>query len=291
MDNRHHIFLIIILLIMPMMASCINEDESECVQYAVTAQDVDGKGDVMSGTEIKGREALLFINGRFNREVSAESDGRYLISFDGGEQATLAMFDNVSNDSINMKEPAVGDSISNISVTKNVSARASSGTQSMPKYLLYGRFDYKPSNKGETTAVSLLLHNECARVHVVMKNMRERFGNGNYTVKLEGFRDCIAFSGEVTGDSVSYEPGGTFDNDGNYFGNAVNVLPTKNGEYVTVSVYEDGNLLLSVAKDVNGHPVALSAGDDKCILIDVNAVKCFIEVMPWNDNGQSTVFN
>lgn len=290
MKSLNKIFYIILLL-MPIMASCINEDDSECVQYSVTAQAVDGKGNALSGSVMKGKEALLFINGLFEREVQAESDGRYLISFDGGEQATLAIFGNVLNDSVNIKEPKAGDSIENVSVMQNVAARTPNETASMPEYLLYGRFDYKPTNKGETAAVSLQLHNECARLHVVLKNMQSRFNDGNYTVKLEGFRNGVSFSGAVTGDSVSYEPKGAFNAQGDYVTEAINLLPTVPGEYVTVSIYKNGIPLLSVAKDENGNPVTLLAGDDKSMVIDVNAVKCFITVMPWDDNGQSTVFN
>ncbi len=289
--NKHTIFPVLIsLLITTIITSCINEDDSECVQYAVTAHAVDKAGNNISGSVVNGKEALLFINNRFEHAVTPENDGRYLISFDGGSKASLVIFGNISNDSLSMKTPIVGDSIENLSVTVNAQTRMSQSTAYLPNYLFYGRFDYAPVNKKNELAVSLPLYNKRARLRVVLKNLQDRFGSGNYTVKIEGFRNAMAFSGEITGDSVSYEQSGTFNSDGSYVTEALNVLPNKNGEYVTLSVYKNGVLLLSTSADENGKQVTLAAGDDDCMIVDVSAIKYFIVVMPWNDSDQGTVF-
>lgn len=289
--NRYPIFpVLILLLITTIITSCINEDDSECVQYAVTAHAVDKAGNNMSGSVVNGKEALLFINNRFDHTVAPENDGRYLISFDGGSKASLVIFGNVSNDSLSVMAPVAGDSIENLSVTVNSNTRSSESTAYLPSYLFYGRFDYAPVNKENEVAVLLPLYNKRARLRVVLKNLQDRFGSGNYTVKIEGFRNGMTFSGEVTGDSVSYQQSGTFNSDGSYVTEAVNVLPSKNGESVTLSVYKDGVLLLSTSTDENGEQVTLAAGDDDCMIIDVSAIKYFIVVMPWNDSDQGTVF-
>jgi|GEM_PF-3503626 len=292
MTNRYMIFPVLIsILITTIITSCINEDDSECVQYAVTAHAVDKAGNNISGSAVNGKEALLFINNRFDHTVAPENDGRYLISFDGGSKASLVIFGNVSNDSLSMKAPVAGDSIENLSVQVNSATRQTEGGSAyLPDYLFYGRFDYAPVNKENELAVSLPLYNKRARLRVVLKNLQDRFGSGNYTVKVEGFRNGMTFSGEVTGDSVSYEPGGAFNSDGSYVTEAVNVLPSKKGEYVTLSVYKDGVLLLSTSTDENGKRVTLAAGDDDCMIINVSAIKYFIVVMPWNDSDQGTVF-
>jgi hypothetical protein len=276
------------LLLMCFATSCVNEDNSNCVQYAITTQLVDKAGTVLPDSTVGKVKAYLFLNNKYDHIVTAESDGKYLISFDGNTKATLVAFGNMNSDSVNIHTPNEGDDISTISVGL-LATRSSASYFSSPTYLYYGRFDYTSTTSGTTTTALLPMYNQHARVHVVAKHLQSPFGNGNYQTVLQGFRDAITFDGTVTGDSVTYSPSGALDNNDVYTSEAVNTLPTKADESVTVSIYKDGTLLWQTSTDADGNKVTLAAEDDKAFVIDVQKLDFTLQVMSWNDYEQSTV--
>jgi len=275
------------LLLMWLTTSCVNEDNSNCVQYAITTQLVDKSGTVLPDSTVGNVKAYLFLNNKYDHIVTAESDRKYLISFDGNTKATLVAFGNMNTDSVNIHTPNEGDDISTISV--GLLATRSASYFSSPTYLYYGRFDYTSTTSGSTTTALLPMYNQHARVHVVAKHLQSQFGSGNYQTVLQGFRDAITFDGTITGDSVTYSPSGALDNNDVYTSEAVNTLPTKTDEYVTVSIYKDGTLLWQTSTDADGNKVTLAAEDDKAFVIDVQKLDFTLQVMSWNDYEQSTV--
>jgi len=276
------------LLLMWLATSCVNEDNSNCVQYAITTQLVDKAGTVLPDSTVGKVNAYLFLNNKYDHIVTAESDGKYLISFDGNTKATLVAFGNMNSDSVNIHTPNEGDDISTISVGL-LATRSNASYFSSPTYLYYGRFDYTSTTSGSTTTALLPMYNQHARVHVVAKHLESQFGSGNYQTVLQGFRNAITFDGTVTGDSVTYSPSGALDNNDVYTSEAVNTLPTKTDESVTVSIYKDGTLLWQTSTDADGNKVTLAAGDDKAFVIDVQKLDFTLQVMSWNDYEQSTV--
>ena len=270
------------IMLVLLATSCVNEDNSNCVQYAITTQLVDKKGTVLSDSTVGNVKAYLFLNNKFERIVTAESGGKYLISFDGNAKATLVAFGNMNSDSVSIHTPNEGDDISTISVGL-LSTRSSTSYFSSPTYLFYGRFDYTSVSKGSTTTALLPMYNQHARVHVVVKHLQTQFGSGNYQIVLQGFRDAITFDGTITGDSVTYSPSAAFDTDDNYTSESINTLPTKSDEYVTVSIYKDGELFWQTSTDSDGNKVTLAAEDDKCFVIDVESINVSMQVMPWSE--------
>jgi len=236
----------------------------------------------LSDSTVGNVKAYLFLNNKFERIVTAESGGKYLISFDGNAKATLVAFGNMNSDSVSIHTPNEGDDISTISVGL-LSTRSSTSYFSSPTYLFYGRFDYTSVSKGSTTTALLPMYNQHARVHVVVKHLQTQFGSGNYQIVLQGFRDAITFDGTITGDSVTYSPSAAFDTDDNYTSESVNTLPTKSDEYVTVSIYKDGELFWQTSTDSDGNKVTLAAEDDKCFVIDVESINVSMQVMPWSE--------
>jgi hypothetical protein len=277
-----------IVLVLLLATSCVNEDNSNCVQYAITTQLVDKKGTVLSDSTVGNVKAYLFLNNKFERIVTAESGGKYLISFDGNAKATLVAFGNMNSDSVSIHTPNEGDDISTISVGL-LSTRSSTSYFSSPTYLFYGRFDYTSVKSGSTTTALLPMYNQHARVHVVVKHLQTQFGSGNYQIVLQGFRDAITFDGTITGDSVTYSPSAAFDTDDKYTSESINTLPTKSDEYVTVSIYKDGELFWQTSTDSDGNKVTLAAEDDKCFVIDVESINVFLQVMPWSEYVEQNI--
>jgi hypothetical protein len=248
----------------------------------------DKEGTVLPDSTVGKVNAYLFLNNKYDHIVTAESDGKYLISFDGNTKATLVAFGNMNTDSVNIHTPNEGDDISTISVGL-LATRSSASYFSSPTYLYYGRFDYTSTISGSTTTALLPMYNQHARVHVVAKHLQSQFGSGNYQTVLQGFRNAITFDGTITGDSVTYSPSGALDNNDVYTSKAVNTLPTKTDESVTVSIYKDGTLLWQTSTDADGNKVTLAAEDDKAFVIDVQKLDFTLQVMSWNDYQQSTV--
>jgi hypothetical protein len=277
-----------IMLVLLLATSCVNEDNSNCVQYAITTQLVDKKGTILPDSTVGNVRAYLFLNNKFERIVTAESGGKYLISFDGNTKATLVAFGNMNSDSVSIHTPNEGDDISTISVGL-LSTRSSANYFSSPTYLFYGRFDYTSVKSGSTTTALLPMYNQHAQVHVVVKHLQSKFGNGNYQIVLQGFRNAITFDGTITGDSVTYSPSAAFDTDDKYTSESINTLPTKSDEYVTVSIYKDGELFWQTSTDSDGNKVTLAAEDDKCFVIDVESINVFLQVMPWSEYVEQNI--
>lgn len=287
-ELRYPVCLTFFLCVACFMVGCIEEDGSNCVQYTVTTELMDKDGNILSDSIINGLNAYLFIDGRFDHIVQQESNGQYLVSFNGTSDVSVVTLGNVDNDSLLVTNPEVGDSIGNISVRLIGSTRSGSVMSiSPPGYLFYGRFDYTSADKGSTAQVKLPLYNQHARLHVVINNLQGQYGSGSYTMKLEGFHDAITFAGEVTGDSISYEPGGSIDATGNYISEGINTLPTKKGEHVRLTVYKDGNQLLQTSTDTDGNELTLAAGDDKTMILDVSRTDVTLQVIPWADYRQT----
>jgi hypothetical protein len=281
-------FCLLFMLPALLVVSCIDENNSNCVQYAVTTQLVDKAGAVLPDSTVGNVKAYLFLNNKFDRIVTAESSGKYLISFDGNAKATLVAFGNMNSDSVNIHTPNEGDDISTVSVGL-LATRSSANSLSTPTYLFYGQFNYASTSSGSTTTALLPMYNQHARVHVVVRHLFSKYGTGNYQIVLQGFRDAITFDGTITGDSVTYTPTITFDKDENYTSDGVNTLPTKDGEYVTVSMYKDGQMLWQTSTDSDGSIITVAAQDDKCMVIDVQRMDIVLQVMPWSEYQQSTV--
>ena len=293
MKDRYNISLLLLLLFVATLVGCGGGggggEQPTTVQYTLTTQYVDKDGHALSNKIVNGVDAFLFVNNLFYQSVSPGTDGKYVVSFDSGDQASLVVLGNVANDSLQVVAPAVGDNIDNVSVKLSPVTRSAVSGAFSPTYLFYGRFDYTSANKGSASLASISLYNQHARLHVVVNNLQARYGTGNYTLKLEGFRNGITFTGKVSGDSVVYTPGGSFDGSGNYVSEAVSTLPTMTGEYVTLTVYKDGNQLMRSGTDSGGNKVTLAAEDDKALVVNASGGGITLQVVPWADYIQAHV--
>jgi len=96
----------------------------------------------------------------------------------------------------------------------------------------------------------------------------------------------LAFGGSVAGDSVTYTPTVTFNSSDELRSEAINTLPTKTGEKVTILVYKGSDLIGQVSEDNNGNDITLSPGDDKSIVIDLLGMS--LQTNSWNQYAQKT---
>lgn len=265
-----------------LLAGCIDESHTGCVQYAIATQLVDTKGNPMGASVVGPTLAYLFLNDKFDHVVTSESDGRYLISFDGNSKASLVVFGNMNTDSFQIRTPNVGDDISATSVSLVSKTRAAELQNIYAANLYYGCYAYTADSTLSAKVVLLPLLNRQVKLHVVVQNVRETYGDGDYKIVLEGLRNAVAFDGTVMGDSVSYQPTVSFADNGDLVSETLHTLPTKTGEAVMLSIYKDDVLLWHSSLDSEGKQITLTGGEDKAVVVNAARLAFNVVVEPWS---------
>jgi len=278
----------IALLSVTWLTSCIYETDSNCMLYTIKPCLEDNSGAQRNDTAVKRIVAYLFTRSKFEREVEAQSNGDFIVSFDKNVNTALLLWGYPSTDSLMVNIPKVDESINDVSLSL-----LSSMGNTVPDGLYYGRYDYKPSaQKPAGNEISVAMHTERAAVHVVVENLTEMYGSGgSYGIEISGFRNFVAFNDTIGGDSVTYNPKASFDTKNNLCSDAVYTLPTKIGEGVTVTIYRNDKLIWQSAKDSDGNAATLASGDNKALVVDVEKRGVGFQIMSWNDYVVSTVIN
>ena len=293
----HHLLLFSLL---SLLASCINDDYSDCVQCSVIVSQTDSIGNALTA-KVKGNMmAYLFIDGKFDRIVTSDPDSSYKISYDGRNgNASLVAIGSSDKDSAQIFTPAVGSDMNSISVS--VKRDPITGEYILPSSLYYGTYAISSQSAGMSAVYgNIVMKKKPATVHVVIRQLKEFFGDRNYKVVLSGFRSTMTFAGQITGDSIEYSPSAVFDTSNQLVTSSINTFPTMQNEYVTVSVFSnpDGSgksrssmtqLIWSINRDSYGNRVTLNSGDDKVIIVDCSSKQLILNVMPWSEYLQHVV--
>jgi len=289
--TKHILSLLLPCAAIVLPAACgIVEDGSMCVQYSVVPKPVTKTGETLPDTLTGGMKAYLFIDGRFNRTVEPEADGRYLVSFDGRGKASVVFFAARRTDTATVRTPAEGERMEATAVKAGGAARAGTEAQDSLSGIYYGRYDYESAAEAGNVQVSVPVSNRCARIRVVLKRVAEYYGKADgYTLSISGLRGSLTYDGTVTGDSVVYNPPATFDVEGRLRTKPLTVLPNAAGEHVTLTLYKDGRMLWQSGVDQDRKPVTLNAGDDVVMIADVKRNDMFIQVMTWQEYRQNTI--
>lgn len=263
-----------------------------CMQYAIKARLVDKSGNTLPDSTVNSVKAYLFINNKFDHYLTPESDGRYLVSFDKNATINLVVFGLPEKDSLNISTPSQEDNIDSISVRalENSSKAPNGGNYILPARLYYGRFDYLPDSTSSND-IMVTMANKQVTLHLVIKELHDVYGeDSNYSVTLSGLRSAISFNGSVAGDSITCTPSMSFNDKEDLCSEAFHTFPTKSGESVTISIYRENSLVWQSSEDYLGKSITLSAGENKCIIVDVGSSNFSLQVIPWDDYiAQSTI--
>ena len=264
---------LLLLPLLSLLASCINDDYSNCVQCSVIVSQTDSIGNALTA-KVKGNMmAYLFIDGKFDRIVTSDPDSSYKISYDGRNgNASLVAIGSSDKDSAQIFTPAVGSDMNSISVS--VKRDPLTGEYILPSSLYYGTYAISSQAAGVSTVYgNIIMKKKPATVHVVIRQLKEYFGDRDYKVVLSGFRSTMTFAGQITGDSIEYSPSANFDAANQLVTSSINTFPTMQNEYVTVSVFSNpdnpaksrsslSQLIWSTNRDSYGNRVTLNSGDD-----------------------------
>ncbi|WP_036876469.1 FimB/Mfa2 family fimbrial subunit [Xylanibacter oryzae] len=143
-------------------------------------------------------------------------------------------------------------SLIHLDLSSNKSDSTGNTTRANGTLLYYGVYNYTSGRQGtNTTQASIVMLNKPVTLRVVVRQLKETFGNGSYSVVISGFRSMMTFTGQITGDSIDYSPQSAFDSNNQLVTDAVRSFPNKTGEHVTVSVYQNPSGGKSNAKTSN----------------------------------------
>ena len=292
---------LLLLPLLSLLASCINDDYSNCVQCSLIVSQTDSVGKAL-GEDVKGNMmAYLFIDGKFDRIVTSDPDGSYKISYDGKlGNASLVAIGSSNKDSAQVFTPAVGTDMNSMSVS--VKRDSVTGEYLLPSSLYYGTYAISSQTAGSGAVYgNIVMKNKPARLHVVIRQLKQYFGDRDYRVELSGFRSKMTYSGKIMGDSIVYSPSSSFEGLDQLVTKPINTFPTKEGEYLTVSVYGDApvtggksralakSLIWDTNRDIDGKLVTLNSGDDKVVIVDCSSRDLVLRVMPWSEYIQHVV--
>jgi hypothetical protein len=293
------------LLLLPLLSlfvSCINDDYSNCVQCSLIVSQTDSVGNALV-REVKGNMmAYLFIDGKFDRIVTSDPDGSYKISYNGKlGNASLVAIGSSNKDSAQVFTPAVSTDMNSMSVS--VKRDSVTGEYLLPSSLYYGTYAISSQTAGMGGAYgNIIMKKKPATVHVIIRQLKEYFGDRNYKVVLSGFRSTMTFAGQITGNSIEYSPSANFDASDQLVTSSIHTFPTMQNEYVTVSVFSNpdnsaksrsslSQLVWSTNRDSNDNLVTLNSGDDKVIIVDCSSKQLTLNVMPWSEYLQHVVIH
>jgi len=252
------------------LSSCSKGDDSQCVQYVIIPKLVDSNGKALPDTIAESLCAYLFLNGKFDHIVTTESNGHFLLSFDGSKKASLVIVGSSINGT-NVAQPSFGEDIDSVMVNT-----------SSPENLYYGQFDYISQVHDSIKSVEVKLVNMRATIRVAVRGLHKYYGNGNFSVKLSGLHNALTYDGRITGDSVAYTPNVSFINDEQLLTDSVNTLPTAQNEAVNIGIYKNGTIIWQSSEDSSGNTIKLNPGDNNVVTIDCGYRIFGFTVLSWN---------
>lgn len=271
-----------------MLASCtIYDDYPHRSQHDILLQVTDESGNILPDSEAPVDEVYAFVDGIYVGKYAKEADGKIRIVLHKGEEVTFVAATGSNSQEFTLREPQVGERISNNWLQLQDGAL---GTLPSPSAIYYGSYT-STSDDPEESETLITLTDVRAKVHVYVKGLKARYGEGNYRVVLEGMNSGISYSGEGSGRLINYDMGGSFNAKGDWVTPSAIVLPT-NGEQVRLKIYkEDGALLFESNQDEDGNPLAVERGSDVVFQVSIlQEAKISIKILPFEDADNSGFF-
>lgn len=306
MKSRHTIlpFLPVLLVLCSLcQTSCKHDEDARIVQCALTLKLSDASGHAIPDTLSGSIKAYMFVDGIYDRTVEPETGGTSYVSFDGSSHVTFVAIIHPTGDGVILHPPKEGTLIDSLwaelpvggtrtvtGLSKSINTRAATTTNSPTLY--YGSLNYASESLSEGSVSEVLsLYNKRNRVYVVVHHLLSQYGEGNYSIRLAGFRRGISYGGNTMGDSVVYTPQTRFTSSGDLVSDTLSTLPTATSDKVTVSLFRDGVNLASFTNDDSGKSITLDGGEDRCIVIDVSKENASsVTIVSWDESEGGTVF-
>lgn len=271
-----------------MLASCtIYDDYPHRSQHDIVLRVTDESGNILPDSEAPVDEVYAFVDGIYVGKYAKEADGKIRIVLRKGEEMTFVAATGSNSEEFTLREPQLGERISNNWLQL---VDPEDHKQPSPSAIYYGSYTSTADDPEESETL-ITLSDVRAHVHVHVKGLKSRYGEGNYRVVIEGLNSGICYDGSGGGRLINYEMGGSFNSQGDWITPAATVLPT-NGEQVRLKIYkEDGALLFESDHDEEGNPLAVARGSDVVFQVSIlQEANISIKILPFEDADNSGFF-
>lgn len=261
------------------LGSCIGDDRGDCVQHDVSARLADKMGHSVPDSMARRSSAYLFLNGKYERNILADPDGRYPVSYNGCDAVSLVVFGDKNINGFTLF-PVTKD-VNETDIAVRIDSLLQPADSAEQSRLYYGNLDYSRITPEEDNCAEVCMYDRLARLHVILDDLSDFYGPGKFSVVLGNLRNTLTYGGTVTDDTVSVSPVLHREADGTLVSGTVATFPSMSP--IKVSVYKDGVFLVSTYQDSSSRPITLSDGDDKAIVIMAGHGLFKIRVMPWSE--------
>jgi hypothetical protein len=268
------------------LVCCIRDGRGGCVQYEVSARLVDQAGNTVPDSVARRSSAFLFLNGKYARSISAGSDGCYPLSYNGCDAVSLVVFGDKDIHGFTLSTLTGGVSMDSTAVRLDSLLQPTDTMRQSRLY--YGNLDCSRITPEENNSIRIYMYDRLARLHVILSGLTKFYGEGTFSVTLGGLHNTFTYGGTVRDDTVSITPGLYRREDGSFVSGTVAIFPSSSP--VRVSIWKDGVLLASTDEDSSAHPITVTEGDDKAIIITSGLDNLNIRVMPWSECVSQNVF-
>lgn len=256
------------------MSSCIY-DHYNTVQFNIHVHAVDNSGNQLSDNTLQGQHLYFFVNERYSAELYPDANGNYFSSFPEGTVVQFVSVASEDSTAFRFNPPVTGDHI------HNWYAEVLDYNNIPPLY-------YGSTILGESSDdVSIVMKDIRCRFRVLVRNLKNRLGDGDYNVVIGGLRRAITYEGEGCGDIVEKQGLGSMQSSGDWLSNEIISLPTAIGEGITIRLYRDSEVAAFANLDDEGEIMSLYAGDDKVFIITLyDHARISVHVAPWSEINQ-----
>ena len=292
-NQRRGIFVVFVTWALLSLVGCSVYDSYEGrTQASFRLNVVDSTGAGVPSSDVTLAPLYCFVNGLYSRTLTPEADGTYRYVFGSEDSVCLVSLAGCNPSEYSLAVPREGESIRNVWLSLNDAASGNMSPQ--PSAVYYGSWKGTGEDFDKSGGVvPITLHDVRGRVSVLVKGLRDRFGDGQYRVVVEGLHSQLDYDGgSATSATTSFElPGAFRSGTGDWLTKSITVLPTV-GSRVSVRVYkQDGTQLFHRNTDEDGNPLVAREGGNDVFVITASMTGTFtVKVLPYDEVFQNSSF-
>lgn len=287
--SKFSLLLIITLLISGLLSGCIEEDLSDCprpFQITIKALDVD-MNDITESGEVK--NAILFVFDETQKlvkafeltsdQVKSRKPIDIIIDYPGSAELTFVAWGNVDNN-IEYSQISSVQKLKDLYVKLTSKDGFAQPSCDFFRGNLIVPVEYGGTEKSNAQVVEI--YRMTTGVTITAINLKEwnYLREGTYKFVLRASMDTYGHDGVLTGNMVSYSPGASFYQNGDFHAPIFYTFPAKN---FMVDIYFNGELLCTVGKDADVNLFIPVIGRTLNIIIDFRAeISLNSIITPWN---------
>ena len=264
-----------LLLLMVCASSCIY-DHYHTTQFNIHIHAVDDNGKRLPDYAIQGQHLYFFIDERYSAELYPDANGNYFSSFPEGTVVQFVSVASEDSTAFRFNTPVTGDHI------HEWYAEVLDYNYIPPLY--YGSTILQEGSDN----VQIVMKDIRCRFRVLVRNLKNKMGDGSYKIGVSGLRKAITYEGQGCGDLIDCMLIGAMQGDGNWISETKTVLPTAPNEGISIRLYQNDNVVFYSDVDDEGNLMQLHAGDDVCFVVTLwDKAAISIRVVPWSEVYQS----